>query len=321
MGPPDLLQPEVADYYAALGISQDASSREIKSAWFKLAKLVHPDKKAPGTTIDADEFRKIREAYDCLKNKNTRARYNAHCGYIRARREAYREGLEKLRKDEEQSQAKAQAEAQEREQERAQERAQARAEWDACLKKIIEGWMMLGLRFLQRGRGRACKKAAHRERKQQKKAARERQEQADRERQELEADRERRRQEEEASRLPAWEQELKGMLEGWVHDLREEAAGERLRQQRLEAEEEAKKARAEQEVRERDWEDRGEAAPGDGGGFGQQTPDAPVLCAHPVWNWGRTWGHERCVFCGVVRRKRALVCVDCNVVACRICKS
>jgi curved DNA-binding protein CbpA len=51
--------PELPDYYADLGVSQDASPRNIKSAWFKLAKRNHPDKKAPGKIIDAEEFRKV----------------------------------------------------------------------------------------------------------------------------------------------------------------------------------------------------------------------------------------------------------------------
>jgi DnaJ-class molecular chaperone len=53
-------EPEVPDYYADLGVSQHASTREIKAAWFKLTKRYHPDKKAPGKKMDAKEFRKVR---------------------------------------------------------------------------------------------------------------------------------------------------------------------------------------------------------------------------------------------------------------------
>jgi curved DNA-binding protein CbpA len=51
-------EPEIPDYHADLGVSQHASMREIKAAWFKLAKHYHPDKKAPGKKIDAKEFRR-----------------------------------------------------------------------------------------------------------------------------------------------------------------------------------------------------------------------------------------------------------------------
>jgi DnaJ-class molecular chaperone len=52
------MEPEISDYYADLGVSQQASARDIKLAFFKLAKKHHPDKKAPGESIDAKDFRK-----------------------------------------------------------------------------------------------------------------------------------------------------------------------------------------------------------------------------------------------------------------------
>jgi DnaJ-domain-containing protein 1 len=51
-------EPEIADYYADLGVPQQASVRDIKLAFFKLAKKHHPDKNAPGESIDAEDFRK-----------------------------------------------------------------------------------------------------------------------------------------------------------------------------------------------------------------------------------------------------------------------
>ncbi len=54
-----LPEPPLPDCYADLELSQDASSREIKLAYFRLAKQYHPDKKAPGKKeVDADQFRK-----------------------------------------------------------------------------------------------------------------------------------------------------------------------------------------------------------------------------------------------------------------------
>jgi hypothetical protein len=52
-------QHKALSYDADLGVSQYASTREIKAAWFKLAKRYHSGKKAPGKQIDAKEFRKV----------------------------------------------------------------------------------------------------------------------------------------------------------------------------------------------------------------------------------------------------------------------
>ncbi|RYP32600.1 hypothetical protein DL767_005105 [Monosporascus sp. MG133] len=54
----DLLEPEIPDYYADLELPQQASPQAIKAAYYRLAKKHHPDKKAPGKSIDAQEFRK-----------------------------------------------------------------------------------------------------------------------------------------------------------------------------------------------------------------------------------------------------------------------
>jgi hypothetical protein len=58
MDPFDRTEPKISDYYADLGLPQQASLRDIKLAFFKLAKKHHPDKKAPGKSIDAQDFRK-----------------------------------------------------------------------------------------------------------------------------------------------------------------------------------------------------------------------------------------------------------------------
>lgn len=47
------------DYYRDLGISQAAAQSHIKKAYYRLAKIHHPDKKAPGQTVDAAEFRQV----------------------------------------------------------------------------------------------------------------------------------------------------------------------------------------------------------------------------------------------------------------------
>ncbi|UUD37202.1 Heat shock protein DnaJ [Mycoplasmopsis californica] len=62
------------DFYEVLGVSKDASAREIKTAYRKLANLYHPDKsKDP----DAEEkMKEINEAYDTLIDENKRANYD-----------------------------------------------------------------------------------------------------------------------------------------------------------------------------------------------------------------------------------------------------
>ena len=68
------------DYYDVLGISKGADSKEIKSAFRKLARQYHPD---VSQEPDAeDKFKEINEAYEVLSNDEKRARYDrfGHAG-------------------------------------------------------------------------------------------------------------------------------------------------------------------------------------------------------------------------------------------------
>ncbi|XP_039524592.1 dnaJ homolog subfamily B member 9 [Pimephales promelas] len=62
------------DYYEILGVPKDASDRQIKKAFHKLAMRYHPDKnKSP----DAEaKFREIAEAYETLSDDNRRKEYD-----------------------------------------------------------------------------------------------------------------------------------------------------------------------------------------------------------------------------------------------------
>ena len=63
------------DLYAALGVSKTASEGEIKKAYRKLARELHPDVN-PGKPEAEDKFKTVAAAYDVLSNKEKRALYD-----------------------------------------------------------------------------------------------------------------------------------------------------------------------------------------------------------------------------------------------------
>jgi hypothetical protein len=66
----------VVDYYRILKVSQKASDKEIKSAYRRLARKLHPDVNG-GSNINSREFAQIAKAYQILSNPAERARYDA----------------------------------------------------------------------------------------------------------------------------------------------------------------------------------------------------------------------------------------------------
>jgi DnaJ-class molecular chaperone len=62
------------DYYEILGLPRTASQDEIKQAFRKLARQLHPD---VNSESDAEEkFKEINEAYSVLSDADKRARYD-----------------------------------------------------------------------------------------------------------------------------------------------------------------------------------------------------------------------------------------------------
>uniref|UniRef100_A0A7C9AJS1 J domain-containing protein n=1 Tax=Opuntia streptacantha TaxID=393608 RepID=A0A7C9AJS1_OPUST len=65
-----------SDFYATLGVSRNASSKEIKAAYRKLARQYHPDvNKDPGAT---EKFKEISAAYEVLSDEKKRSLYDQY---------------------------------------------------------------------------------------------------------------------------------------------------------------------------------------------------------------------------------------------------
>ncbi|HFA51476.1 MAG TPA: J domain-containing protein [Bacteroidetes bacterium] len=75
------------DYYKILGVSKDASQKEIKKAYRKLASKYHPDKNS-GNKVAEEKFKEINEANEVIGNPEKRKKYDA----LGANWEAYQQG-------------------------------------------------------------------------------------------------------------------------------------------------------------------------------------------------------------------------------------
>ncbi|VXB11694.1 DnaJ C-terminal domain-containing protein [Brevundimonas sp. G8] len=64
------------DPYKELGVSKGASADEVKKAYRKLAKELHPDKNQ-GDKITEDKFKRVTAAFDILGDAEKRAKYDA----------------------------------------------------------------------------------------------------------------------------------------------------------------------------------------------------------------------------------------------------
>jgi DnaJ-class molecular chaperone len=63
------------DPYATLGVARTASEKDIKSAYRKLAKELHPDTNKDNPKA-AERFSEVTQAYDLLSDKDKRARFD-----------------------------------------------------------------------------------------------------------------------------------------------------------------------------------------------------------------------------------------------------
>jgi DnaJ-class molecular chaperone len=65
----------MADPYATLGVARNATEKDIKSAYRKLAKELHPDRNKDNPKA-AERFSDVTKAYDLLSDKDKRARFD-----------------------------------------------------------------------------------------------------------------------------------------------------------------------------------------------------------------------------------------------------
>lgn len=63
----------MSDHYAVLGVSRDATPEEIKKAYRRLARQLHPDVGGPGS---AERFKEVAAAYEVLSNPDKRRAYD-----------------------------------------------------------------------------------------------------------------------------------------------------------------------------------------------------------------------------------------------------
>ena len=66
---------EYKDYYKVLGVNRDASEKEIKKAFRRLARQYHPDAN-PNDPKAEERFKEINEAYEVLSDPEKRRKYD-----------------------------------------------------------------------------------------------------------------------------------------------------------------------------------------------------------------------------------------------------
>ena len=68
------------NYYSTLGVSRNATSKEIKTAFRHLARQYHPDLN-PDDPVSAEKFKQISQAYEVLSDTTKRRRYDRDASF------------------------------------------------------------------------------------------------------------------------------------------------------------------------------------------------------------------------------------------------
>ncbi len=71
------MAPTKRDYYQVLGVKRDASEKDIRQAYRKLARKHHPDVN-PNDKSSEDRFKEVSEAYEVLSDKDKRTKYDRY---------------------------------------------------------------------------------------------------------------------------------------------------------------------------------------------------------------------------------------------------
>ena len=66
------------DYYRTLGLSRNASKKDIRKAFKKLSLKYHPDKNKKNPELAKQKFIKIVNAYEILNNEKTKKIYDQY---------------------------------------------------------------------------------------------------------------------------------------------------------------------------------------------------------------------------------------------------
>lgn len=65
------------DYYSILGLNKNATEKDIKSAYRRLARKYHPDVN-PGDQASEEKFKQVSEAYEVLRDPDKRRAYDKY---------------------------------------------------------------------------------------------------------------------------------------------------------------------------------------------------------------------------------------------------
>src|ERR1700693_5130877 len=68
------------DYYELLGVPKKANTKDIRTAFRKLARKYHPDLN-PGDKSSEEKFKQLQEAYDVLSDAKKRQMYDQYGFY------------------------------------------------------------------------------------------------------------------------------------------------------------------------------------------------------------------------------------------------